>query len=96
MSAFFVGQRVKKVRGMVTGLTGVIAEFDHSDSRSVGITSDIAGVGINARGEPVRFSPGRVVWCRASELEPIVPEGHKPGSFATHRELMDSLEGAPA
>lgn len=81
MSKFFVGQRVRKVRGLCTGLTGVVAEIDPGDPRGLGVRADGPGVGLNADDCERPFAAGEIIFGRPDEHEPILPEGTQPSTW---------------
>lgn len=88
MATFFVGQRVKKVRGMNVGNTGVVVGFYSGQERpefSIRIRFDHAGpvVVMGLLGDRRTVSaPGDVSRCRPDHLEPIVPEGMQPVAWS--------------
>lgn len=96
MSKFFVGQRVKKVRGRdAIGMTGTVSEIGGFGEYSVRVRMDGDAVGTKG-GRPALVPAGRPGWCRACDLEPIQPDGAQPSEFTTLHDLLDSLEGIAA
>jgi hypothetical protein len=111
MSRFYVGQRVKKVRGdRNIGLTGVVVgnaffaggHHAHHPSYPFGfelISPSDLQVLFDGNWEGVvggYFSAGDVAFCDAHNFEPIQPSGAQPSEFTTLHELLDSLELVPA
>lgn len=82
MSAFFVGQRVRKARGWNVGLTGTVAEIDPFDDRGLGVVMDGPGVGFSPSDKIRLFPAGALVFGYPHEWEPILPEGWKVGEWS--------------
>ena len=94
MARFFVGQRVKKVRGEYNvGLTGVITSVDNEDEIDIEVAVDASCVG-TCEGIPMTFMAGEKVWWPSHLWEPILPEGAQPSEFTTLAELLNSI-GTP-
>lgn len=74
MSKFYVGQRVKKVRGNDPGMTGVVAEIDNTDSRSLGVRADHDGAGYDSLDCHELYRAGEVVFGYPADFEPLQPE----------------------
>lgn len=93
MAKFFVGQRIKKVRGeYVGGVARVCAEEPHHFNAIAGCDiTVIAEVGTNATsvmGYVVFVAPGEKADTRSADWEPIIPDGHRASEFS-FTELMD-------
>lgn len=89
MSKFFVGQRVKKVRGKLDiGNTGRVTALDAlcPFGWDVRVVWDHAGPCDDGSIAPA----GEAVWMRSELLEPILPDGHRAGEDGKC-ELLDEL-----
>lgn len=87
MATFFVGQRVRHVRS-VTGLV------------PVGVEGRVAAIGMMTMQGPTDLG---VVWdgfglygADVDQVEPILPEGHRPCDTEFKRDLDRLLEGVAA
>jgi hypothetical protein len=79
MTAFYLGQRVRKARGeLCVGWTGTVAGVDPMDPRGLGVRMDIGGLGISHRDRPRAFGAGEILWGYPDEFEPITPDGMEP------------------
>ncbi|QQP96521.1 hypothetical protein [Lysobacter enzymogenes] len=87
MAKFFVGQRIKKTRGVAgIGVTGRLISFNASEDYDA--TAELDSGVTNQSGEPI--PPGHEVWIHLEQWEPIIPEGAQPGE-CSFQELMDHL-----
>ena len=86
VTAFFVGQRVKKVRGHSIGITGVVVAKEPESGYDISIRVDSSCVDDFGCTGPA----GAVASCRGDEWEPILPEGHRPAEL-TVEELLPFL-----
>lgn len=78
MSAFYVGQKVRKVRGTGNiGLTGTVSGFDQSQSDGCTISwrLDTEFIGMQMNGKKVSIPAGSEAWDNPHHLEPILPAG---------------------
>lgn len=86
MKRLFVGQRVRIVGHRWRGL-------DPHPAGLEGVLCKPMGPGAHSGREfewCVSTTGGRRVLCDSDEVEPILPEGHKPSEFS-FSELMDNL-----
>lgn len=77
MSAFYFGQKVRKVRGQWNvGHTGTVCGFDPFDPNGfmVAVRLDAASIGMR-NGEIIDVPAGFEVWDSPDHLEPILPDG---------------------
>lgn len=94
MSRFFVGQRIKKVRGQASiGTTGVVFDFSPKPKSAAGgmdfrVVIENPTVSLDGRHVPA----GARCAAKASQWEPILPEGHKPCEEQFKRDLDRLLE----
>lgn len=89
MSAFFVGQRVKKVRGNVgVGITGRVVSLDASEYNNADLIVRIDAAVVNLSGDV--FAPGECCGVKRAQWEPILPSGHRPAEL-TVEELLPFL-----
>ena len=98
MSDLRIGQRVVKARGWNVGSTGVVAEIDWSDARSLGVRLDRASLGFDERDNIIPVESGCVVFGYPDEYEPIIPSGERASDYSLS-ELLDHCkqgEGVPA
>lgn len=85
MAAFCVGQRVR-----------VVADFDNDGSGPpVGLEGVVTG-GLDEwrcldGTQLLGYEVSEKYICRASELEPVLPEGAAPSEFTTLADLLTSL-----
>lgn len=97
MATFFVGQRVKKVRGKLDiGNTGRVTDLDAlcPFGWDIRVVWDHAGPCDDGSIAPA----GEAVWTRSECLEPILPDGHRAGDYSLS-DLLDRCragEGVPA
>ena len=78
MGAFYVGQRVRKVRGLLNiGMEGIVAALNpqRSNGRTVATVYPFAAYGANQRGMVREVPAGTLLWANPNDLEPIIPEG---------------------
>ncbi|WND79412.1 hypothetical protein [Lysobacter capsici] len=90
MATFFVGQRVRKARGIDAGNTGTIVGFvgfwgdkgpferlkdwDWRQGCDVDVCWDKAGLCTSG----YRHAAGECIHCHTDDLEPLIPDGMQP------------------
>lgn len=89
MTTFYVGQRVKMVRGTEYKPEGVVVGFD-TDGWPYDICIKIDRQIVNEIGQ--LMVPGEVVDAQQEHWEPVVPEGHQPAELSVE-ELLPFLKG---
>ena len=93
MSAFFVGQRIRKVRGPNgVGTTGCVVGVGVHDAAvergySMRVLCDKAWRGASGRMWP----KSHVAACNPDDWEPIIPDGHRPAEISVE-ELLPFLK----
>lgn len=80
MSAFYIGQKIKKVRGPANlGLTAVVVEFGShpfSPGTDMRVRADRQVEAVNIFDRSTRIAPaGSEGWTRSALWEPIIPDG---------------------
>lgn len=90
MSRFFVGQRVKKVRGVANvGLTGRVTDIE-GDVLLIEVDAPFTGrYGWESTSR--MFDAGEQASWPSNLWEPILPDGHRAGDFTNVQDLLDSL-----
>lgn len=90
MVKFFVGCKVKKVRGKRNlGKTGRILFIDSNCIQ--GLNLEIAMDSPWIDNDDETRSILNLGWGKPEQWEPILPEGHKPSEYS-YEQLMDSLK----
>lgn len=97
MSRFFVGQRVKLARPKDPANLGLEGVFERYEDNPIG---SIVCDGILTRDcdclVTLDIEPGLLGCQREEQLEPILPDGHRPCDEEFKRDLDKLLEGVPA
>ncbi|KRD71411.1 hypothetical protein [Lysobacter sp. Root96] len=79
MTAFYITQRVRKVRGnRNVGATGTVAEFDPRDpiGATLGVRHDMAMGCVDVFFQEIgQMAAGTLVWGSPDDYEPILPAG---------------------